>query len=274
MIRQPAVAGQFYSGSVRGLEGEVESCVELDAVKADALGVVSPHAGYMYSGKVAGAVYSRIRMPDTFVILGPNHHGMGADFGIMTEGVWRMPFGEVNVDSTLAEEIFKHSKHLKEDSLSHQREHSLEVQVPFMQFFSKEFQIVPIAMKHYAPDAGFLKVCVEIGESIAGVLSGVKSRVTVVASTDFTHYEPQEVAKENDKAALDAIVALDAERLFREVGDRNISMCGYAPVAVTITACKRLGATKAELVKYMTSGDSTGDYSAVVGYGGVVVKKP
>jgi AmmeMemoRadiSam system protein B len=273
MIRQPAVAGQFYSGSVDGLKKQVESCIEPDAVKEDAIGIVSPHAGYMYSGSVAGAVYSRIKTPDTFIILGPNHHGMGAEFGIMTDGVWRMPFGEVRVDSILAKELFKHSKHLEEDAFSHQREHSLEVQIPFMQYFSEDFQIVPISMRHYAPEPGFLKVCEEIGGEIAEVVSKVKSRVTMVASTDFTHYEPQRVAELNDRAALDAITSLDAERLFREIRERDISMCGYAPVAVTITACRKLGATKAELVKYMTSGDTTGDYSAVVGYGGVIIRK-
>ncbi|MFH1054897.1 MAG: AmmeMemoRadiSam system protein B [Candidatus Altiarchaeota archaeon] len=273
MIRRPAVAGQFYSGSTRGLMGEVGSCIESGVQKVDALGIVSPHAGLMYSGKVAGAVYSRINMPGTFIIIGPDHHGLGAEFSIATEGVWRTPLGDVQVDSLLAKEVYKHSKHLKVDPFAQEREHSLEVQVPFMQYFSKDFQIVPINLRHYAPDDSFLRICEDIGNSIADVVSKVNMRVTIVASTDLTHYESQDAAKKNDKAALDAILALDAKRLFKEVGDRDISMCGYAPVAAMLTACKRLGATKAELVKYMTSGDTTGDYSAVVGYGGVIVRK-
>ncbi|MBD3387964.1 MAG: AmmeMemoRadiSam system protein B [Candidatus Altiarchaeales archaeon] len=272
MIRRPAVAGQFYSGSVSGLKEQVESCLDLNAERFDALGVVSPHAGLMYSGPVAGAVYSRINMPDTFVILGPNHHGLGADFGIMTEGIWNMPFGDVRVDSMLAREIFKNCGSLEEDPFGQEREHSLEVQVPFMQYFSDSFQIVPIALRHYSPDEGFLGVCEDIGNAIASVVSKVDSRVVIVASTDFTHYQPQEVAEENDHAALDAILSLDAGALFKEVSSRGISMCGYAPVAVMLTACKGLGASRAELVKYLTSGDTTGDYSAVVGYGGVVVR--
>jgi len=271
MIRNPAVAGQFYPGSVRGLVEEVRSCVEPDAVKTDAFGLVCPHAGYMYSGKVAGAVYSRINMPDTFIIIGPNHYGLGSDFSIATAGVWRTPLGEVRVDSLLASEILKNSKHLDEDPFAQEREHSLEVQIPFMQFFSKEFQIIPINIRHYEPDESFLQMCRDIGSGIARVVSGAGCKVTVVASTDFTHYEPQSVAREKDMAALDAIVALDATRLFRVVRERDISMCGFAPVAVTITACKLLGAKKAQLVKYMTSGDTTGDYSSVVGYGGVII---
>jgi len=271
MIRRPAVAGQFYSGSVSGLKEEVEGCIEPGLQKKDALGVVCPHAGFMYSGKVAGAVYSRINIPDTFVILGPNHHGVGADFSIMTEGVWRMPFGEVKVDSLLGKEIFKRTGHLKEDPFAQEMEHSLEVQIPFMQYFSKDFQIVPISLRHFAPEKNFLKICEDIGAGIASAISSQKSKVTIVASTDLTHYQPQEVAQRNDKAALDSILAMDAERLFSEVRKKDISMCGFAPVAATLTACKRLGAKKAEIIKYMTSGDTTGDYSAVVGYGGAII---
>jgi AmmeMemoRadiSam system protein B len=273
MIRSPAVAGQFYSGSVKGLKEQVEGCIERSAEKSDALGVVCPHAGLMYSGKVAGAVYSRINVPDTYVMLGPNHYGMGPDFSIMTEGVWRMPFGEVKVDSLVAKEIFRHTKHLEEDQFSQEREHSLEVQLPLMQYFGSAFQIVPLSLKHYEADDSFLNICEEIGNGLAKALSVVKSKITIVASSDLTHYEPKEKAQANDQAAMDAIVALDAKRLFREVRERDISMCGYAPVAVMLTACRKLGAKKARIVKYMNSGDTTGDYSSVVGYGGLIVEK-
>jgi MEMO1 family protein len=273
MIRNPAVAGQFYSGTVRGLDEEVEGCIERGVTQSDALGAVCPHAGLMYSGKVAGAVYSRIRPPDTYVMLGPNHYGTGADFSIMTEGVWRMPFGDVRVDSLLAKDIFKRSKNLEEDQFAQSREHSLEVQVPFMQHFSKDFQIVPISLRHYEADEAFLRICEEIGQAVSGAVKGVKSRVTIVASSDLTHYAPAKSAKTNDERALKAILALDAARLFREVRENDISMCGYAPIAATLTACNMLGASKAELVRYMNSGDTTGDYSSVVGYGGVIITR-
>ncbi|MFH0861978.1 MAG: AmmeMemoRadiSam system protein B [Candidatus Altiarchaeota archaeon] len=273
MIRSPAVAGQFYSGSVSGLKEQVEGCLEDVKDKVPALGVVCPHAGLMYSGKVAGAVYSRIRMPDTFVMLGPNHFGLGPDYSIMTDGIWRMPFGDVRVDPIVAKEVFRHSRHLEEDMFAQEREHSLEVQLPFMQHFSRDFQIVPLCLRHYEPDDGFLRVCEEIGHDIASALKALKCSCTIVASSDLTHYQSREVANENDMAALDAVAALDAKRLFREVREREISMCGYAPVAAMLTACRDLGARKAELVKYLTSGDVTGDYGQVVGYGGMIVRK-
>jgi MEMO1 family protein len=273
MIRNPAVAGQFYPGSMRGLRDEVEGLVEPSAPKADAVAAVCPHAGYMYSGKVAGAVYSRMRMPDTFVILGPDHHGLGAEFTIMTDGVWRTPLGDVRVDSLLAREVFKRSRYLEEDPFAQAKEHSLEVQLPFMQYFSDSVQVVPICLRHYEPDLSFLAICGEIGSAIAAAISGVKSRVTIVASTDFTHYEERSVAETKDRAAIDAILALDEKMLFRQVRERNISMCGYAAVAAALTASKALGARKAELVAYMTSGDATGDNSQVVGYGGAIITR-
>ncbi|MFH1403698.1 MAG: AmmeMemoRadiSam system protein B [Candidatus Altiarchaeota archaeon] len=271
MLRQPAVAGQFYPYDSRMLEQQVAEFIDLSQERIDARGIVSPHAGFTYSGPAAGAVYSRIKTPDTYIILGPNHHGMGPDFSIMTEGVWNMPFGEVRVDSTLAKELFKNSGVLYEDELAHSREHSIEVQLPFMQYAGRDFQIIPISVKHYLPDENYLDVCIQVAESISKVLSRVDTRVTVVASTDFTHYEPHDVAVEKDAAALDAILSLDSRLLFEEIRGRRITMCGYGPVAVTIEVCRMLGSTGGELVKYMTSGETSGDYSQVVGYGSVII---
>lgn len=273
MIRSPAVAGAFYYYDKNMLKEQIEECINPKAKKEEACGVVVPHAGYMYSGKVAGAVYSSIEMPDSFVILGPNHTGFGKDFSMVISGVWRMPFGDVKVDSDLAENILKNSKVLEIDEMAHRNEHSIEVQLPFMQYFSDRFQIVPIAVRHYPPTDSFLEACVDAGNAIAEAIKKTNEKVVVVASTDFTHYESQETAEKNDKKALDAILALDAKRLFQEIKERDISMCGYGPVAVTITACKKLGCSKTKLVRYMTSGDVTGDYNQVVGYGGVSVKK-
>ena len=250
---------------------QIAGCVNPKARREAVCGVVVPHAGFSCSGKVAGAVYSRIEMPDTFVILGPNHSGWGADFSIMTSGVWRMPLGDVRIDSELAESILKHSRLLKSDELSHRREHSIEVQVPFMQYFGEGFQIVPISVRHYLPMEPYLSACTEVGNAIAEAVKKTKQKVVVVASTDFTHYESQGTAEKKDKLALDAILALDEKRLFKEVLENEISMCGYGPAAAALTACKKLGCTKAKLVGYATSGEVTGDYQHVVGYGGVTI---
>jgi AmmeMemoRadiSam system protein B len=271
MIRRAAVAGQFYSGSVGGLMEEVQACIDKDAQRVDALGAVCPHAGFMYSGRVAGAVYSRINPPDTYIIIGPNHHGLGSDFSIMTDGVWRMPFGEVRVDSLLAKEVFKRSKHLSDDPFAQEMEHSIEVQLPFMQYFKKDFEIVPISLRHYEPEDSFLGICQEIGKAIAHAVAQTRCKVTIIASTDITHYQPQKVATANDKVVLDAILALDEVRLFKDVQRKRISMCGFAPAAAMISACRELGAKRGSLVKYMTSGDITGDFSSVVGYGGALI---
>ena len=271
MIRDPAVAGKFYPESKKALQGMIEKFVQ-KAKKEDAKGIVVPHAGYIYSGKVAGAVYSRIKFPDTFVILGPNHTGMGSPFSMMHEGEWLMPAGKVNIDTILAKKIFVNSKYLEEDFLSHLQEHSIEVQLPFMQYFGKDFRFVPITIRHYIADENYLKICKSIGKAIAAGIKTLDEKVIIAASSDFSHYETQETANKNDNSAIDAILKLDEDDLFKRVRELDISMCGYGPVAIMITACKELGAKNAELVKYMTSGDVTGDYGQVVGYGGIIVK--
>lgn len=271
MIRRPSVAGQFYPYDSSVLYQTIREMVE-DVPKKRAFGVMTPHAGYMYSGPVAAKVFSRVEAADTYVILGPNHTGMGSDFSMMTEGVWQMPLGEVRVDGILAREMLSRSKYLEDDFTAHQREHSIEVQLPFIQYFKKDFQIVPIAVKHYIPDGNFLKNLADIANAIAEGIKKTRLKVLIVASTDLTHYESQEKANANDKLVLDSVLALDEGRLFKAVRENDISMCGYAPTAVMLMAAKSLGARKAELAGYMTSGDTTGDYSAVVGYGGIIVR--
>jgi len=269
MIRNSVVAGQFYEDSPRKLAEELASAMQEAAPRTRVFGAVCPHAGYIYSGKVAGAVYSRIEPADTYVILGPDHYGIGSPFSIMTEGVWRTPLGETRIDSALAKEIFKRSRNLEDDPLAQSREHSIEVQLPFIQYASPRSEIVPISLRHYAADEAFLAICVEIGSAIGAAASTMKHKVTVIASSDFTHYQPRAQAKSNDTAALAAILSLDAKGLFSKVRELDISMCGYAPVAAAITASKMLGAKKAELVMYADSGDVTLDPSSVVGYAGV-----
>ncbi len=271
MIRDPVVAGQFYPFSKETLWEELEKLIPKKVEKREVLGAVSPHAGYPYSGKVAALTLSKIKSADTFVILGPNHSGWGEDFAMVKEGVWKTPLGEIKIDSILAKEILINSPLLKEDPLAHEREHSIEVQLPFLQALFKDFQLVPIAVKHYLPDENFLNYCQEVGEGMAKAIKKLKEKVVIIASSDLTHYEPQEIAKKKDKHALDAILELNPEKLFQEIKNQNISACGYAPIAIMLTCCKKLGAKNSELVSYMTSGDTTGDFSQVVGYGGVII---
>jgi AmmeMemoRadiSam system protein B len=266
MTRNPVVAGQFYPGSPDGLRKMVGGLVDDGAKKVEALGLVSPHAGYIYSGPVAGAVISRIKFKDTFVILGPNHTGRGKAFSIMTQGTWKTPLGEVEIDSQLGSRILTTTGYLEEDQMAHQWEHSIEVQVPFLQYFKPDVKIVPIVLAH-ASGATYK----QIGSGLARAVKESKRGAIILASSDMTHYEPHEVAKKKDSQAIEAILDLDEDELLKRVEELNISMCGYAPVVSLISASKELGAKKAELVRYQTSGDTSGDYSSVVGYAGIII---
>lgn len=274
MIRQPAVAGHFYQGSPSALRDQVERFVEPGAKKVRALGIVSPHAGLVYSGSVAGAVYSRVELPDTFVLIGPNHTGLGAPVSLMATGGWETPLGAVRINEDLAAAVLSHSRRIHDDTMAHLREHSLEVQLPFIQYFKKEFSIVPIQMMDTR-----LETCIELGKAIASAIAecGVRSAeykaggTLIVASSDMSHYVSAGTAKKKDHAAIKRILELDARGLYYTVRDENISMCGFGPAVAMLTACKILGAAKAELVKYANSGDVSGDYDQVVGYAGIVV---
>jgi len=267
MNRQPVVAGQFYPSSASQLKTMIEKMVDAEAEKQEVIGLVSPHAGYVYSGPVAGAVISRVKFKDTFIILGPNHTGRGKPLSIMSEGKWQTPLGDVDIDSELAQHLLSISQHLQEDDAAHLFEHSIEVQLPFLQYFRPDVRIVPITLSFASIDAYR-----EIGKEIARAIIDTKREAVIMASSDMTHYEPHDVAARKDRQAIDAILRLDEDELFQRVETYNISMCGCAPVASLIAAAKELGATSAELVKYQTSGDTSGDYSAVVGYAGIIIK--
>lgn len=268
MLRQPAVAGQFYPASAEELKKIIEGLVEPEAVKEDAIGLVMPHAGYTYSGSVAGATISKVRFKNTFIILAPNHTGLGKPFSIMTSGSWQTPLGKVNIDEKLAGRILKSSSHIKEDTEAHRLEHSIEVQLPFLQYFKKDVKIVPIMLSQ-----ADISVYKEIGVQIASAIRETGRGVVILASSDMSHYEPQAVAKEKDNLAINAILGLDEDELLKRVAEKGISMCGYAPVSCLIAAATELGANHAELVKYQTSGDTGGDYGLVVGYAGVILSK-
>jgi len=269
-VRPPVVSGLFYPSSNRELTKQIEGFVDKKAVKYSALGCVLPHAGYVYSGAVAAETVSRIDLSqkDKIIILGPNHTGNGPEMSIMTEGFWQTPLGEIEIDSALAKKILKRSKFLRADSLAHEREHSIEVELPILQHFKESFDIVPICIM--SGDAAMLT---EAAGAIAGVVkeSGKERSFLIVASSDMTHYEPLADAQKKDKEAIDAILQLDPEKLLERVRLLDISMCGYAPVFMMLKIAKALGAKKAELVKYQTSAQASGDISSVVGYAGITV---
>jgi len=267
MIRNPYAAGRYYPGSALELREMVEMFVDKQAPKEDAVGALVPHAGYPYSGAVAGAVISRIKFKETFIIMGPSHSGLGKPFSVMAEGMWRTPLGDVKTDTELARQIIAASEYAEADEAAHRQEHAVEVQLPFLQYFQPDIKIVPIILAH-APASAYQ----EVGRGIARALQELKREAVIIASGDMTHYEPQAVAEKKDRAAIEAMLALDADELTRRYEALNISMCAHGPVVALIAAARELGATGAELVKYQTSGDTTGDYEAVVGYAGVIFK--
>ena len=267
MVRAPAVAGQFYEGSAAGLRSQVERCVEPDAPRERVMAVMCPHAGLVYSGAVAGAVYSRIESPDTFVLLGPNHTGMGARLSMMDEGSWEIPTVTVEIDEGLAASIAENFPSVSRDSLAHRYEHSLEVQLPFIARFAPEARIVPIAVMQSSAEE-----LIGFGEAIARAVKHAGYPVVVVASSDMSHFVPDAVAREKDRRAIDRVLALDPRGLYTTVGEYNISMCGFMPVTIMLSYALAMGAVEAKLIKYATSAEVSGDYDSVVGYAGVIIK--
>lgn len=265
-LRQPAVAGYFYPGKKDVLLREVTQYTSAAGDKIRALGCVVPHAGYMYSGHVAGAVFARLELPRRFIILCPNHTGRGEPLAVMSEGNWLTPLGEVAIDRELAAQLKQNFKLLSEDADAHMGEHALEVQLPFLQHLAGTFTFVPITV-----GVGNYSVLAALGEAMATTLAGVEEPVLIVASSDMNHYESDARTRVKDRKAIDQLLALDPRGLYDVVTGEDISMCGFGPAVAMLTAAKRRGATSAELVKYATSGDITGDREKVVGYAGVVV---
>jgi MEMO1 family protein len=272
-VRQPAVAGRFYPANAQRLRAEVEthttapaSALAAPEAKIRAFGCVVPHAGYIYSGHVAGAVYRRLELPKRFVILCPNHTGMGEPLAVMSEGVWQTPLGDVPIDEELAERLKARLPLLSEDQAAHRYEHALEVQLPFLQVLAPGFQFVPITV-----GTSNFDVLSALGTVVGSVAAEAGEPVLVIASSDMNHYESDSVTRVKDRRAIDQLLALDARGLYDIVHQADISMCGYGPAVVMLTAARKLGATHAELVRYATSGDVSGDRDMVVGYAGVAV---
>jgi MEMO1 family protein len=265
-VRSPAVAGRFYPNNPDKLLREVRSYTAEAGEKLRAIGCVVPHAGYIYSGHVAGAVYARLELPKTFIILCPNHTGMGQPLAIMSEGEWMTPLGNARVDSVLANALKQSFPPLSEDVVAHSAEHALEVQLPFLQALAGDFSFVPITV-----GVGQVEVLEALGEAMARVISTQEKCPLIVSSSDMNHYESDKITRVKDHKAIDQIIALDARGLFDVVRRENISMCGFAPTVAMLTAARRLGAKQAQVIKYGTSGDVSGDRDLVVGYAGIVV---
>jgi AmmeMemoRadiSam system protein B len=259
------VAGYFYPHDSAALSDMIGKMVDPHAPKQKAVSVISPHAGYVYSGKVAASVFSSVTLPESYVILGPNHQGLSRESFIMKQGVWETPLGDVEINSTLADLIMNHSVDLKESADAHSQEHSLEVQVPFIQYLKGNVSIVPIVIAYFAPYDELKK----LGEAVARAIREYGRDVLIVASTDLSHQVSQEEAKEKDFLAIDRILDLDARGLYDVVKREDISMCGFQSTTAAVVASNELKAKNAELIKYQTSGDASGDYSKVVGYAGI-----
>lgn len=278
--RRPRVAGQFYEGRTDALRAQIEdsfkskigpgSLPKGPGKEGRIIGAVVPHAGYVYSGPVAAWSYSAIyrdRRPGSFVILGPNHQGVGSGISLFPEGVWETPLGAAFIDEGLANAILEASSIIDRDSEAHAYEHSIEVQIPFLQYLFGQVRFVPISMMLQDLDTA-----TEVGRDIAKAAKAEGGDVVVVASTDFSHYVPREVAQRNDDLAIQRILALDAPGLFKVVEERGISMCGYGPVMAAIEACSGMGAKKGELLKYATSGDVM-PMREVVGYASIALTR-
>lgn len=285
MVRPPAVAGTFYPSDPRELARQIdEFCApSADRPKIRAIACVVPHAGYMYSGHVAGAVYAQLEIPERCILLGPRHFPQGQPMAILTEGAWQTPLGDAQIDTPLAKELVHADPRLRDDQVAHAREHSLEVQIPFLRRLAAaraENPAVPTA------DANFSFVPVvlasdrypaleELGHAVAQVVAKADAAqngpVLIIASTDMNHYESDAATRAKDALAIEHILALDPRGLFDTIRNEGITMCGYAATVAALVAARELGATEARLIRYATSGEINGDFSRVVGYAGFVI---
>jgi MEMO1 family protein len=269
MIRLPAVAGRFYPDDPSRLRLDLDSFLSPSAKrkKIQAVACIVPHAGYMYSGTVAGEVYSRLEIPRRVILIGPRHYPQGAPLAIVSDGAWQTPLGMAPIDHLLAEKIMRAFPELREDAVAHRNEHSLEVQLPFLLHIAPSFAFVPIVIG--PAQYGTLE---RLGHALASVIAGENEPTLLIASSDMNHYESDAVTRVKDRKAIAQILALDPRKLFDTVRDEQISMCGYAAAVAVLVAANELGATRAELVRYATSGEVNGDMQEVVGYAGMVIE--
>ena len=267
MLRLPAVAGQFYPSDPRELTRLIRkfSTAEPGAEKKRVRACLVPHAGYIYSGGVAGAVFARMILPKKILVLGVRHAPMGEDLAILSEGAWRTPLGDAPLDAALAQKVKASCPSLREDAVAHSREHSLEVEIPFLQLLDTGFSFVPVAVGTLC-----FEELHELGMGLARVLRESQEEILVVTSSDMNHYEPDDVTRIKDAKAIDRMEAVDARGLFEICRKEKISMCGLGPAVAMLTTMKELGVEHGEVVRYATSGDVNGDRDAVVGYAGMI----
>lgn len=265
-LRKAIVAGQFYPDDPAELRETVESYSKSPEPRFEAKAVVVPHAGYLYSGAVAGEVFSSIHLPQRVIFLGPNHTGRGIGLALAPSADWEMPLGLVSIDTEMNAQLLKHCSQLQEDSTAHRGEHSLEVQLPFLQVLQSDFRFSAICIRtiEYA-------ILEALGHAMARAIHSMNESVLLVASSDMTHYETAEEASRQDRLAIERILALDPKGLHETVLTKDISMCGFAPTVAVLVACQDLGATTGTLIRYTNSGEASGDFSRVVGYAGIVV---
>ena len=266
-LRHPAVAGRFYPRDPEDLRAEVQSYLSPPGETVSPLGCVVPHAGYVYSGHVAGAVYARLDLPRRCILICPNHTGMGHPLAIMSIGAWETPLGRMPIDEPLAAALKERFPLLGEDAEAHRAEHGAEVQLPFLQTKNPESTFVPIAL-----GTSRYEVLQALGVVIADVVKALAEPVLLIASSDMNHYENDTVTRVKDHKAIERILVMDAKGLYDVVMNEDISMCGFGPTVVMLTAARRLGAIGTELVRYATSGDISGDRDRVVGYAGIIVR--
>lgn len=266
-VRKPAVAGYFYPSNPKELLAEIEEYMPPLSSKIQAYGAICPHAGYVYSGHVAGAVYAKITPKETFILLGPNHTGYGSEVSLMCEGQWEIPLGRLDIDKKLAKKI-ETALNATEDTTAHIYEHSLEVQLPFIYKLNPSAKIVPIALKMLS-----LKDCEIVATVIANAVKelGIVEKTIIIASTDMSHYLSDDLARKVDALAIERIKNFDPEGLYKTVLEYKISMCGFIPTTIMLYATKLIGAKEVQIIKYTTSAEVSRDYDKVVGYLGAVV---
>lgn len=266
MIRHPAVANRFYPGDKKELTTAVRELLprQTNASK-NVIGVVSPHAGYIYSGSACAQTLSGVNIPESVIILGPNHHGQGAQISLSTS-TWQMPMGDVPVDTKFAEALLKAAPMIEVDEIAHRFEHSLEVQIPFLQELQKNLSIVPLVVSHIS-----YEMCQEVASALAETIALSDKPLLMLASSDMSHYESREEASRKDQLALERLTALDPEGLYQTVIGSRISMCGIVPVTIVLLSAMQLGADKAKVITYTDSGYVSGDTHQVVGYAGAVI---
>jgi MEMO1 family protein len=267
MRRTPAVAGRFYGGNAGQLAAEVSQFVVSGMKRQKVLGAVSPHAGLMYSGRVAGMLYSSIAMPETFILLGPNHHGQGANMAIMSSGEWEIPSAVFKIDEGLAVDMLESMPMLTEDGLAHAYEHSIELQLPFLAEAAGKIKIVPVVIGQAT-----IEECAAAGRGMAAAIRKSGREVVIIASSDMSHYVEDAVAREMDGQAIKKILDLDPEGLYSTVVGKGITMCGFIPATIMLYAALELGATDTRLIKYATSGEVNREFDRVVGYVSITVK--